>query len=343
MFSSRIPLPDLIDFCRLLRHQLGAGLSVLQVLKKQGERGRRSVSPVAGRLAGALQKGSSLSDALDSEQSSFPPLFLSMVKLGEATGHLAELFGELERYYQLELQLRRQFRSASFLPTVQFIFAVLIVAAVIWILGIIGGLNRAEPMLMFFGLGGAQGALAFLCSVASVIALVWTSYLVVSRLGRQKVWMDRLLLAVPALGPCLYSLAMSRFTLALQLTLDSGLSITKGLRYSLEATGNTYFAAHADVIVNALNKGQPIHEAFEGSKLFQREFIEMVVSSEEAGSVPEMMRHLTLQYQEETGRRMTMLTRVAAGAVWLGVAAFIVFAIFKLAMIYLNAITGVGK
>lgn len=343
MFSRRIPLPDLIDLCRVLGHQLSAGLVLHQVLKKQGERGRRSVRAVAGRLSDALLKGISLSDALDVEADLFPPLFLSMVKLGETTGHLAEIFGELERYYQLELQLRRQFRSASILPAAQFVFAVFIVAAVIWILGIIGGINNTKPMLTFFGLPGGLGALAFLCSVASVLALVLIAYLVVARVGRQQVWMDRLLLAVPALGPCLYSLAMSRFTLALQLTLDSGLSITKGLRLSLEATGNAHFAAHADGIVRILKNGQPLHEALEASKLFSSDFIEMIVSSEVAGSVPEMMRHLALQYQEETGRRMTMLTRVAAGAVWSCVAAFIVFAIFKLASIYFDALAGAGR
>ena len=127
MFSPRVPLPDLVDLCRVLKHQLAAGLHVHQILKKQGERGRRSVRAIATRVSAALQQGVSLADALDVERDAFPPLFLSMAKLGETTGHLAEIFGELERYYQLELTLRRQFRSAVFFPIVQFVFAVFIV------------------------------------------------------------------------------------------------------------------------------------------------------------------------------------------------------------------------
>ena len=49
-----------------------------------------------------------------------------------------------------------------------------------------------------------------------------------------------------------------------------------------------------------------------------------------SGSVPEMMRHMAQQYQEEAGRKMTLLTRVAGGVVWCGVAAFIIWAIFRL-------------
>jgi type II secretory pathway component PulF len=337
MFKRRVGLADLIDLCRVLRHQLGAGLAIRQVLKKQSERGRRSLRSITGRLSDALQQGTSLGRALDVEKDAFPPLFLSMVKVGENTGHIAEIFGELERYYQLELQLRRQFRSQTFLPIAQFVFAVALLAGVIYIVGILGG---EKPMLTIFGLSGAAGSLAFLGAVASVLGAIAALYFIVLRLGRQKAWLDRILLATPALGSCLRALAMSRFTLALQLTLDSGLSITKALQLSLDATGNAYFAAAADGIVRALKNGQTLHDALEASGLFSSDFLEMIASSEVSGSVPEMMRVLAQQYQEETARKMTMLTSGAAGAVWCGVAAFIIWAIFRLAGFYLDALDG---
>jgi type IV pilus assembly protein PilC len=340
MFSRRVPLPDLIDLCRVLKHQLAAGMSIHQILKKHGERGRSSLRGICTRIADAIQKGESLSDAFDHERAAFPPLFLAMAKLGETTGHLAEIFGELERYYQLEMQLRRQFRSAAFFPILQFVFAVFIVAGLIFLLGILAAGNN-PPMLDFFGIRGGAGALAFLGSVFGSIFLVWLLYRLIAAAGRQKVWMHRLLLMMPALGPCLHMLAMSRFTLALQLTLDSGLAIAKALRLSLEATGDAYYASHADGIVDALKKGKPLHDALEASHLFERDFLEMVASSEAAGSVPEMMRTLTQQYQEETGRRMAMLTRFAGGFVWCCVAGFIIFMIFRLYIGYFQTLANI--
>src|SRR5262249_42729972 len=159
---------------------------------------------------------------------------------------------------------------------------------------------------------------------------VWLLYRLIARLGSQKAWMDRLLLAIPVLGPCLRSIVMSRLTLAMQLTLDTGLPIAKGMRLSLQATGNAYFASRADGIVQSLKDGHPLHEALEASGLFTSDFLDMVVSSEASGTVPEMMRRLAEQYQEEAATRMTLLTRFAAGAVWCGVAGFIIWAIFSL-------------
>src|SRR6478735_2632388 len=123
MFSRRIPLPELIDFCRVLRHQLAAGIAIKRVLTQQSERGRRSVRGVAGRLSEAIERGDNLSDALEREARAFPPLFLAMTKVGETTGRLAEIFGELEKYFALELQLLRQFRAHTILPIAQFVFA----------------------------------------------------------------------------------------------------------------------------------------------------------------------------------------------------------------------------
>jgi type II secretory pathway component PulF len=131
---------------------------------------------------------------------------------------------------------------------------------------------------------------------------------------------------------------MSRFTLALQLTLDSGLPITKGLALSLEATGNMHFASRAGGIVQSLKGGNTLYESLKASQLFDYEFLEMVANSEEVGSVPEMMRRLTNQYQEETSRNMKMLTRGAGAAIAVCVAVFIIFAIVRLFNVYLNAL-----
>lgn len=340
MFSQRIPLADLADLCRLLHHNLSAGLTIHRVMQQQGERGRRSLRALAARVAARLRNGSSFIDALDSEQHAFPPLFLSMCRVGESTGHLAEVFSELEKYCQLELQLRRQFRSQTFLPIVQFVAAVFIIAGVIFILGLIPPPPGKPPMLTFFGLSGGPGALTFLSTVVGTLLTAATFYYIISSLGRQAAWAHRLLLRVPIVGTCVYAIAMARFTLSLRLTLDSGLPIAQSLELSLEATGNAHFASRADEAVVAVKSGKSLRRTIKATELFADDFLEIVASAEEAGRVPEMMQHQMKYWQEEATRRMTTLTGAAGGAVWLGVAGFIIWAIFRLASVYLAALGG---
>src|SRR5438105_9455890 len=116
LFAKGLSLTGLISLCRALRHNLGAGLTLRDVFRQQGERGIAEVRPLAQRLRATIDQGDSLEVALQKEQAAFPPLFLAMASVGEETGHLPEIFGELEKYYTLQQSLRRQFRSRSLMP-----------------------------------------------------------------------------------------------------------------------------------------------------------------------------------------------------------------------------------
>src|SRR5205085_2690817 len=149
-------------------------------------------------------------------------------------------------------KLRRQFLARSAGPVIQFIIAVLIIATVIFILGVLGG--GGERQLKLFGLGGASGAAIFVGAVFGVIASLYLVFaLLRATLGR-RLAVQRLLLSVPFIGPCLRSFALARFALALRLTLDSDLPIARAARLSLQASGNDVFASRADEVVATIKQ-----------------------------------------------------------------------------------------
>jgi type IV pilus assembly protein PilC len=336
MFSQQLSPDELVVLCRTLRHQLAAGLTLVRVLRQQTQRGPHRVRALAERLLAAIEAGEQLSVALEREDAVLPPLFLAMATLAEETGHLPEVLGELEHYYLLEQQLRRRLRNESVLPILQFVFAVLLIAGLIYVLGLLAGAGR--PLLTFFGLRGAAGALAFLAVAGGTPIAVWLLWRALKRYSRQRAAVDRMLLRVPVLGSCLEALALGRFALALQLTLDSNLSIAAALRMSLRATGNAAYAAAADNVVLVLKSGQTLTEALTLSGRFSAEFLEIIASAEEVGRVPEAMRQQAEYYHEEASRRLSGLTRAASMGLWLLYAAFMVWMIFKIAGVYFAAL-----
>ncbi len=235
-FSRQLPLTTVIALCRALRHNLGAGLSLVQVFRQQAERGPRGVRPLAGRILLHLEQGQSLSDALVDEKNHLPPLFFSLVKVAEETGHLAEIFGELENYFLLQDKLRKQFRSQSMMPLIQLGLAFIILAGLIFILGMIGTARNSKPIALF-GLSGSGGALAFLVLSFGSCALLWFFTTALGRTARGNPSLDALLLKLPVLGPCLTALVMGRFTMALHITLDSGMAIAQGTPAQLVGHG----------------------------------------------------------------------------------------------------------
>ncbi len=336
IFSQRLSLSSLIGLCRVLRHNLGAGLTLRAVFRQQAERGTRAVRPLAQRIRAALDRGQDLTEALKKEEAVFPPLFLAMASVGEETGHLPEVFGELENYFTLQEKLRRQFRAQTFLPIVQLIFAVLILALLIFILSLIPG-RQGESGPGILGFRGASGALAFLAVSFGTLALIYVGLRLLPGLIRGQAAVDGLLLRLPALGPCVEAAALGRFALALQLTLESNLSIQQALRLSLQATGNAAYQSRTEAIVKALQDGKDLTTALTQTRLFPEVFLNLVSTAEEGGRLPEMMRHQAAYYHEEAERRLTTLTRLLSLGVWFVYAAFMVAAIFHLFKRYLGA------
>jgi type IV pilus assembly protein PilC len=340
LFSARVPLSQLIELCRTLRHYLSAGLTLRDVFLQQAKRGPSAVRPVAGRISRELEQGAALDDALLRERQAFPPLFLAMASVGENSGNLPEVFHELERYYAMQLRLRRQFLIQSIWPLLRFGAAIFVVAGLIFILGLVADLRGAgdapfDPL----GLGvGAWPATRFLLVVAALLAGGFFLYLAITRGLRQKAAVDRFLLRWPVVGPCLQALALSRFCLALRLTLESGMSIVKAMRLTLRGTGNAAYEAATEPILDSIRGGEDLSVALARPPLFPIDFQNVMATAEEGGRLTEVLEHQADYYQDEAGRRLTILTQLASWGVWVLVAALIIFAIFRIALVYIGLI-----
>lgn len=338
LFSRKPSLSALIELCRALRHSLNAGITIQEVFKRQAKKGHYELRPSADRIALRLQQGNRLTDALKKEPMEFPPLFMAMISLGEETGHLAEIAASLEKYYILQQHLQRRFRSQISLPVIQFVMGVFIVAFVIWILGIINTTPGRQGGLTILGLSGPTGALIFLGSIFGSIGLLFAGYRLLSKHLKRKARADRFFLRIPAIGSCLEALAMSRFTLALELTQESGMSILKSMRYSLQATGNAAYESKANTIVEGLKRGDTLTDSVTEAHIFNSEFLRILAVAEESGRVPEVMKQQCEYYQEESSRKLQALAQMAGWGVWLIYAVFMIIMIFSIARIYFEAL-----
>lgn len=331
LFSSQLPLKNLVQFCQVLRHNLSAGLSLVDVFRQQSERGQVTVRPVARRVLEKLEGGDSLEDSLKHVKDKFPPLFISLSGVGERSGNLPDIFKELERYYALQLRLRRQLISQSILPILQLVGAVFVIALMLLILGIVSDSASGQSPIDPFGVGtNVSGALTFLGICFGTAFTLFAVYIAVTRLLKQKPLVDATLLRVPVLGPCLEALALTRFCLALRLTMETGMSIVSALRLSMRATANSAYISRTDAVLDSLRRGNQLTESIEAAHIFPHEFENIMAAAEQGGRVPEAMRHQAEQYEELSVMRMTMLTRMLGFLIWATVAILLIIAIFRI-------------
>lgn len=332
MMWNRLGSASLIELCRALRYALSSGLTLRDAMRLLAREGTRGIRGVCGRIAKSLDAGWSFQEAIEREGSTFPRMFTALAAVGEESGSLPEVMGELERYYIAQQTFRRDFIAGISWPLVQFTAAVLIVAGLIVILGYLPVQDSKSGPVDALGLGliGAEGAKKFLLIVAGgIAALVLVFFLIRLALTRIAV-LQRLLFHLPILGSCVHAFAMTRLCIALKLMLDTRLSVLKSIQLAYTATDNSAFQASSRRVVTSLKRGNAIHEAFKETRLFTPSFQSALAVAEESGRLPEMCSIQAENHEDQARRRLSLLNKIASVLIWMLVAGFIILAIYRI-------------
>lgn len=339
MFSSRVPLPALIEHCRALRHMLEAGLTLPQVMKHQAKSGPAAIKPIAKRMSDRMHEGDSFLEALEDEKQYFPPLYLAIGAVAEETGTLPEALRELEEFFTLQNSLWKKFIAQITWPVIQFVLATIIVAVVIYILGILSSGSHGISVL---GLQGPGGAAKFFFGIWGIVffcfGLIWFLRNVVGR----GPFIDRIALSLYALGPTLEALALARFSLGMAVTQEAGMPPEQAVKLSLEATSNHAYTACIPSAQAMLKSGETLTDTLREQGIFPEVFVDIVHTAEVSGNEPESFARQAKQYSEIAEARLKILATAAYWLVWLMVAIFIIVLIFNIFSQYVGAISGIG-
>ena len=333
----------LLEMCRAIRFFLSSGMMLRDAMRSLGEQGSASARPVARSLAKELEAGSTFQAALERQGRKFPTLFLALATVGEETGKLPEVMHDLEKYYELKRQQLSQLRSQALFPALQFIAAVAIIACLILVLDMLPKvyINGKEQAVDALGLGliGQNGAIKFVAYVFGTIAAAILAFVVIKALLRRRAIVERLLLFIPVVGRCLRDVALTRFSFAMTLMLDSHMSILKIIRLAFSSTDNPAFMSKADAAEAHVRRGNSVLTALKDAGRFPAAYLSAVAIGEESGHLPEVMRNLADFHDERAKKGIAIINRFVGTLVWVVVAGFIIFLIFNVFNnVYVNTV-----
>lgn len=340
VFGSRIALKPLSIMCRSLATMLHAGVPLLKAIRTVATRtGGPGFQSRLQRVCRLLEQGEDVEAAFRSEGDYYPDLFVDMVAVAEQTGTLPEVLKSLANHYENLIRLRRSFVGQIAMPVLQLIAAIFIITFVIYVLGMIAE-SRGTQAIDVFGLGlvGARGAAIFFFGCFGTLFGLFFLYFMLARSLPTQRMLHGVFLQIPVVGQCMRAFAIARFSWAFALTQQSGMDILPSLKASLKATSNGAFIAATPRLCGLVQQGEDLSTAMYDSGLFPAEYMEMVRVAETSGTVPEMLDHLSPQFEDSANRSLAMLAKALGWMVWALVAGFIIFAIFKLASFYLGAL-----
>jgi type II secretory pathway component PulF len=321
---SHISTRSLINLSQRLGTALRAGIDVRRAWELET---RHSSGPLRERLDAIRQRvatGDPVADAMRDLDGYFPPMFVQMVEVGEITGKLDEVLLRLAEHYEHQQQMKRNFWLGVAWPLFELAFSVAIIGFLIFILGVIGSgqtifgipMGAGTAIVWFLGCGLVAGAIAL---AAHALVRGW--------LGPQPVLVA---MKVPVLGKCLESLALSRLTWSLALSLDSGMDARRAAELSIKAAQNPYYESSLARVTGGIRANREFHESFRDSGVFPEEFVNQLEVAEMAGATTESLLRLAKEYEDRARTAMRVLTAIATVLVMMLVFGVIIFAIFTL-------------
>lgn len=300
---------------RCLATMLNAGVSLarcLSLLADQGE--NQAMRSVARRVRSEVESGRPLSEAMRVCGPAFSEFQLQLIKMGEQTGALLDVLGQVADHDERDRALRMRLRASLTYPAALFVACTLMLLLLppLFLKGQSRMLELSgvdPPLLTRIVVGTAGfvgspvGMLALLGSLTFLV-LSWRS-LWRSRSGRRV--LTRELLKLPALGRVLLLVGTSRFARSLALQVQVGLNLLQAVPSAAAASDDAVLVEQIQSAVAQLRDGADLSRALESVDYFPRGFPVLVRAGEESGHLEETLQWVARLYELELECSLEML------------------------------------
>ena len=305
LFRQKVSHIDLLLFSRQMHTLLKSGVPIMRALSSlQDAATNHEMKRVIGEIRESLEGGRELSQALAKHPRVFSPFYLSMVRVGEATGMLEDVFYRLFEHLEFERYMREQVKSALRYP--MFVVAAMIAAIVIVNLFVIPAFAKvfagfgAELPLMTRLLLGFSGFMVeyWPLLLAVVVAAVFAFRAWVGTAAGRLAW-DRITLRLPIAGKILHKAALSRFARSFALGQRSGVPVMQALSNAAQTVDNVHVARRIEAMRESVERGESLLRSAIGAGIFTPVVLQMVAVGEESGAVDDMMEEIGDMYRQE--------------------------------------------
>jgi len=340
---SRVRVQDLTIMTRQLATLLSASLTVVDSMTALIEQtDNAALKKTLSQVRESINEGNSLGASLDEHRRVFSPLFINMVRAGEASGALPLVLLRLADFSENQLETRKKITSKMYYPIVMMVVGALVLLALLTyvvptITTIFADMHHSLPWQtrLLISLSDFMQAYWWLVILGIVgIVLALRRYFATEKgTHRYDTWSIRL----PVLGPLNLKLAMSRFTRTLGILLQSGIPLLDALDISRAVLNNTVLSRSIESAQALIREGSDIATPLRASGHFPPLVSHMISIGERTGQLEEMLVRVSETYDTEVKINVESLTSlieplitVAMAAVVFGIMLAILLPIFEI-------------
>ncbi len=310
-----VPLQALQFMFRQLGTLLNAGINpadALETLSRQSNNGK--LASILRETKEHVIAGRPISAGFQRYPEVFNPLMMSMLRVGEEGGFLAEQCNQLSEYIQRDVELRNMIRRETAMPKLTVLFSIIIVLGGNGLIQVLapGGAGLPVPWLIWL-----------VAAVVGVGAWLFVKFALPQPHIRQR--FDETVLTIPGVGGMVHGFAMAKFGRAFGALYKGGVDLPRAVVLAADASGNEAVRSRVAPISNQLKEGRGVTDTFASSGAFSPLVIDMTRTGETTGNMDEMLVKVSEYYEDEGQTKAQMAAKIIGIVCLLFVAAYVLY------------------
>jgi MSHA biogenesis protein MshG len=313
MTEKKVNSMDVQLFSRQLYTLLKSGVPIMRGLAGLQE---SAISKAFGRvirdLRESLDSGRELSAAMRRHPEVFNNFYLSMVRVGEMTGRLDDVFLRLFDHLEFDREMKNRVKSATRYPT--FVIVAMVLAMIVvnvfvipQFVKVFESFNAQLPLMTRILIGTSRFTTDYwpVMAVAAVASFLAFRAWVGTAAGRLK-W-DQYKLKFPIAGKIIHKATMARFARSFALSSRSGVPIVQALTVVAQTADNAFLAARIEQMRDSVERGDSILRTSIAAGVFTPVVLQMIAVGEESGSLDDLMDEIAEMYEREVDYELKTL------------------------------------
>ena len=296
---------DLSIFCRQFHSILGAGVTILNALQMLSEQTENKVLREAiKQVQISVEKGESLTSAMEEHKGVFPPLLIHMVEAGEASGSLEIAFERMAIQFEKQAKVSGMVKKAMVYPLVVILVAIAVVIVMLVVVfpqfqEMFDELGSDLPGITKMVIAASHFVQSFWWLIAFVVVCAVVGIQAYRKTPSGQLFFSRLSLGMPAVKNVSVKSASATLTRTLSTLLAAGISLVDAVEITAKVVSNVVVRDALMEAVDEIKRGVPLSVPLMESQVFPPMVYQMCRIGEETGNVEEMLAKIADYYEEE--------------------------------------------